>query len=401
MLRSMIICMTIFLLLVSCRKQEVCCDIDSVAGIGWPSAGYSTIVENTNQENTNEVYIPQPTNFDSSTIEMQPDYTSEQDEANEDNTENTWENNTTENNVAENNVAENNVAENNVIENNVTENNVTENNNENSWEDNTTDANFPENANEQENSISDATEKPEQQSLFVAAELLAPAKSYIYNLFSYEIKVRNTSDKPLKNITIKHTIPDNLTFFSTTGNGQRDGQQIVWTVDEVSPFASRSYKVTANGQKTGIAKLVANITLDDGSTKKVKKATMIDASAGLKINHLDTVDPVEVDTTTIYQIEITNQGNKNARELKVVDTIPSESTFVNAQVKNMPNIGHEVKGKTIIFSPIPSLSPGQKIVFEVEVEVIDVGDLINTIEVSTLDFGKTIKSQEGTKSFQD
>lgn len=389
MLRTITICTMMLFLLVSCREREVCCDIDMVAGVGWPGGNYTYVAAD--NQNTQSSTNTNQTNFDASVQEMQPDYSTQD--------------NTTDNNVYEDNTTEDNVT---IEENTGTPDNFNGDSfsgdtfgdgsdtgeNATSNEDSTNNMN----GSTQDDSVQQATVK---ENALVGVELKVPAKSYIYNLFTYEIKVRNTGDRPLKNIVVENTIPEKLSLFSTTEEPQQNNNELKWVIDEISPFASRSFSVTVNGQQTGSVKIVAKATMSDGSTKEADKSMFVDASAGLKINHLDTIDPVEVDSTTIYQIEITNQGNKDAREIKVVDIIPEESTFVNAQVKNMADVGHEVKGKTITFATIPKLSPGQKIVFEVEVEVIDVGDLVNTVEVSTLDFGKKITSQEGTKSFKD
>ncbi|BBM82060.1 DUF11 domain-containing protein [Candidatus Uabimicrobium amorphum] len=367
MLRTITICTMMLFLLVSCRQREVCCDIDRVAGVGWPGGSYTYVA--IDSQNTQSSESADQTNLDSSVEEMQPDYSQE-------NTDNMT------GDVTEDSMQGDTFDEDNTVEGSTSGD-----------DDNAT--------GQLGGSAQDENAAVAKQNTLVGVELKVPGKNYIYNLFTYEIKVRNTGDSPLKNIVVEHTVPKKLSLFSTTKNPQQNNNELKWEIDEISPFASRSFSVTVNGQETGDVRIVAKVTMLDGSTKQVEKNTTVDASAGLKISHLDTIDPVEVDATTIYQIEITNQGNKDARDLKLVDTIPAESTFVNAQVKNMADIGHEVKGKTVTFATIPKLSPGQKIVFEVEVEVIDVGDLVNTIEVSTLDFGKTIKSQEGTKSFKD
>lgn len=327
-MRAVAICILI-LIAISCRKQEVCCDIDEVAGVGWPqgSSSYDYTIHSS-VDNSYQIV------------------------------------------------------------------NSEQNSTQNSAQ-NTEIVNTP------YSQQSTGSSAPQLQSTRTTAKIISPEKRYIYTLFSYEITVTNPNTTAIQNITIKHTVPDDVNFSYASDNPQQNGRELLWNVSEIPSNGSHTLKVDVVGQKPGVVKFVADIFFLDNSTLQVESSTVVDASAGLKIDHSDTLDPVEVNTTTIYQIEVTNQGNKDARSLKVINTIPEESELVSAQVKGIDNIKYQLNGKQVVFDTISVLAPEENIVFEIEIKVIDVGDLVNTVEVSTIDFGKTIKSQEGTKSFRE
>jgi uncharacterized repeat protein (TIGR01451 family)/uncharacterized repeat protein (TIGR02543 family) len=125
--------------------------------------------------------------------------------------------------------------------------------------------------------------------------------------FTYTIKVTNKNSTALNNVTITDTLPDTLTYVSSSdggvysGNAEKKGGTVTWTVT-----------VPANGSKSVNVKVKANTA---GSIKNTATATWLDGSA----NDDETVTATEkkIPYTLKYNAK---SGDSGIKSLPVPET---------------------------------------------------------------------------------
>lgn len=242
-----------------------------------------------------------------------------------------------------------------------------------------------------------------EQKAEIALTLDGPLQVNQESQFEYTITVENKGRVALVGITVQHQLERGLIYITSTPEGsyKNDKSRITWKIGDLLPAEQKTLKVKVTAIQRGEVYSEARAKDEKDlvfSHSKIK--TEVVGSVGLQIQHYDTTDPVEVGETTIYVIELLNQGWKEANNVEVVDTIPPETSFVTATVEGMSNINFTVNGQKIQFDVIRALVPKEKVTFRVSVKAEKVGDLLNTIEVRSDEFVKSIVKQEGTKAFK-
>lgn len=233
----------------------------------------------------------------------------------------------------------------------------------------------------------------------------APAKTRIGQPFTYKISVVNKGAVMLSGVVLKDRLyKGDVSYGSSIPEGSYNPKNniITWNIGNMPPNDQRSFEITVTPTTK---ELVVNQALvKDGSAAakdKLQVETEIIGEIGLQIQHYDTDDPVEVNEITTYVATVTNQGDKSAQQVVIVDIIPEQSQFVEARVEGTDTpLGHKIEGNKVIFDPIPELKPWQKVTFKITVRVKKSGDLLNTIEARSASFGTPFQKQEPTKAFR-
>ena len=82
----------------------------------------------------------------------------------------------------------------------------------------------------------------------------------------------------------------------------------------------------------------------------------------------------------------------------MIDHIPQEMEFVRAE--GPTEYWYDPQKKTVIFSPVQVLSPGEKLVYKIYCKAIKSGSATNTIKISYDQFPKFIIDEEGTSIYE-
>ena len=246
-------------------------------------------------------------------------------------------------------------------------------------------------------------------------KLEGPQRVNMESQFEYVLTVKNESMIVLENVKARDKLQDGqmspgLIYISSTPPGVYNEEKgyVTWPLGNLEPGQEKviRLKVTTIEKGTIVNKAVA---MDAGNLTFARATIQTEAigAIGLQINCYDSEDPIEVNENTTYVAEISNQGLKDATNVRVRFILPLEGLFVNAIVVGAElQINHKVEknfqGNTeIIFDPVEFLKPGKKITFKVTIKVIRAGDLINIVQLQSNEFSKTIRSQEGTKAITE
>jgi uncharacterized repeat protein (TIGR01451 family) len=229
--------------------------------------------------------------------------------------------------------------------------------------------------------------------------------------FEYTMTVKNSGQVSLADITLQDKFQEKLPdkkvagfiYISSSPEGVYTEEKgwVTWKVGDLNPGQDKAFKLKLTGIEKG--SFLNRVRAKDAKNLTIARAeieTKVGGTIGLQVNHYDTTNPVEVGDKTTYVVEVSNQGQKDATNVQLVDTFPIEATLVDVPTPEGTDIPltHKVEGNKIIFDPIDILKPGAKVIFRITVKPTKPGDLVNTATIQSSDFGQPITKQVGTKA---
>jgi len=152
-------------------------------------------------------------------------------------------------------------------------------------------------------------------------EKRCPSEVVICDPIPYTIVVRNPGDAPATNVQVVDDLPSGI---QTT-----DGRQSVTVnIGTLDPGQAKQIEINAKANNPGSFTNTARASADRGLSAEASCATIVRqpvlviTKTGPDVRYIGR--PVE------YQITVTNQGDTDARNTNLVDTLPSGATFVEA-----------------------------------------------------------------------
>jgi uncharacterized repeat protein (TIGR01451 family) len=228
-----------------------------------------------------------------------------------------------------------------------------------------------------------------------------PSFKYARSQAEFNIAVTNPGDVPLTNVVVRDQLPPELSFVQATQGGQlASGNQVVWNLGTLQPRdTQRVQVVTRAEQLTPRAVNVTSVTADPGITERAEAVIEIRGAPALRLEALDTKDPVEVGDTTTYEISVTNTGTLPANGISIVATVPPQ---MRARSGVGPgNAQPRIQGNQIAFGAIDGLQPGQSQLYTVVVEALSPGDARFRIEMRSTSLGPDpVIEEESTNIFR-
>lgn len=224
-----------------------------------------------------------------------------------------------------------------------------------------------------------------------------PATVFLGRTATYEIVVTNTGDGDAKGAVIDDPIPTGAKFSSATAGGALVGNTVSWKLGDLKPKDSKTVSVT-------IVPADVVSTLKNVSTARAYCADAVSATAetavkgipALLLEVADDPDPVEINGTTTYTIEVTNQGTATATNVKIVGTLEEAQEFVAS--------GGATKGahanRVVTFEPLPTLAPKAKAVWTVKVKALKEGDIRFKTAMTADQLGRPVDETESTNQYK-
>ncbi|MDP8956615.1 MAG: sortase [Actinomycetota bacterium] len=205
---------------------------------------------------------------------------------------------------------------------------------------------------------------------------------------TYEIAVSNAgpsdADGP---ITVSDTLPAGLTYDSVSGAGwscSAVGQDITCThAGDLAAGNSSSFSITVDVGMDAVPSVtnsasVASSTSDpDESNNSDADLTQVDQSADLSITKTVSDDPFFIGAIRTFTLTVSNAGPSPATDVRVVDLLPAELSFVSAT----PSQGSCAEVAGVVVCSLGTLAPGDTETVAVVVSPTAAGDVENTAEV--------------------
>jgi uncharacterized repeat protein (TIGR01451 family) len=178
-----------------------------------------------------------------------------------------------------------------------------------------------------------------------------PRLRYIGRDATFEINVTNKGTGAASNVMVTDTIGAGVDFVSADNNGQRSGNNVVWSLGTLDAGKSVTLKIMLR------CNTIAKVT----NTAKVTYCSEAVASCEMEVKGIpaillecvDDPDPIEVGRDTTYTIMVTNQGSATDSNIVVECTLAPEQDFVKAGGATEG----KADGKIVKFAPLGSLAP--------------------------------------------
>ena len=225
---------------------------------------------------------------------------------------------------------------------------------------------------------------------------------YLNKSLTTTIAVKNTSSQVLFNLQLVLKLPNALEYVSSQPQ-QSTKKTFRWKIPKFGAQQTKVFKITTRGVLQGVYSLKANLSIPyNGLLLNVCQRDAqikIMGGVGSRVGfQYDTDDPVEVGQQTVYVFSPKNEGTSEATKIWVIDHLPQEMEFVKA--KGPTEYWYDPNKKTVIFSPVQVLSPGEKLVYKIYCKAVKSGSATNTIKISYDQFSRFIISEEPTSIYE-
>lgn len=238
-------------------------------------------------------------------------------------------------------------------------------------------------------------------------EKTGPRRVNINSRFRYKIDVTNPSEAVNTNVVLTDRLPEGLEFAEASDGGSYNAsnRSVTWNLGDIAPGETRSVNIFVKAilerDEPGWCN-VASVRSNEVPPRDSEACTVVEAVPAMHIDGYDTEDPVQLGDTTIYVIEVRNEGKKAATQVQLSFDIDVEGEYVAHEGSALGRaIGGSYNGSgQIVFDAIPVMNPGDEAVFKITVKAIQEGSSVGTATVNYAEFTKPFQKQEPTTFYK-
>jgi uncharacterized repeat protein (TIGR01451 family) len=239
-----------------------------------------------------------------------------------------------------------------------------------------------------------------------------PSKGYIGEEITWQLVVRNNGDVPMGRVSLKATLPPEVTFIKATDGGKVNGRQVTWDLGTAPSRQERAVAITVSCDKpTGKTMMQANVVGSPASNrdgamrtvslikpvgpdKPVEAVLEIVGVPALQVSVKDSNDPIGVGQKTIYTVKVKNAGTMAASKIVVTANVPTLMRPIRA---TGPAQAGTIDKQSITFPALATLAPNAEASYVIEVEALVPGDARFRVEVQSDKGGQPLRAEEPTK----
>ena len=233
--------------------------------------------------------------------------------------------------------------------------------------------------------------------------VVGPTEVMLNRKANYTFKVKNVGDVPLFGASLQWQLPAYLAPGTTGLGGAALYKLAVGETKEVPLVLQMSQAGPVVINTRAFAYQTTRLQISDEKssdvTTETRFLTNVQGVAALRMELVDTVDPIEKGQETTYEIRITNTGSRADTNIVVSCPLPEQLKFVSCKGP----VGHTVQQLNncafIKFEPVRELSPKTEAVFRVTVKASQTGDvrfkaILNSTQLST-----SVVKEESTRVY--
>ena len=230
-------------------------------------------------------------------------------------------------------------------------------------------------------------------------ELKGPKKRYLERPATYEVSVSNPGTAAAQNVELTTYLPQGMKFVSANNAGTYDprSHSVSWGLDELPANQTGSVEVVAIPVAQGEQQVRVQGKANRGLVDEAQQSVDVEGVAAVLFTVADRVDPVELGGETTYDIVVTNQGSKEARNVQVLALLPPGMKPLSAE----SNVRHSLEPDRVVFAPLASLAPKAEVTYQVTVQADRKGDQRVRVQLLTDDMQTPVTKEESTRVYAD
>lgn len=217
-------------------------------------------------------------------------------------------------------------------------------------------------------------------------------KEFLNKIADYTIKVTNTGDTDLSNVTVVDSAPAATSIVSADGAAVA-GNQATWRIPVLKAGDSKSFSLKLTSVIAGRHCNIARVSTQEGLSKSAEACTVWSGLPALLIELVDDPDPIQVGEVATYTIRVTNQGTADDTNIKVVTTFPAELTPMAASSNG------SIAGKVVTFPAYPRLAPKQFFEYTIQAKGSAAGIAVTTVRKTSDYLVNGVSEEESTRVY--
>ena len=194
----------------------------------------------------------------------------------------------------------------------------------------------------------------------------APEMVGLDDPFDYKYTV--TAKHKLQKVVVTEEIPEGAVFVSADPEADVDGNTVTWTLYDLEKGETRDLTLTVRAEEI--------VDLSNCATIKAYPAACTTTRVGQPVLELTKTTPREqvlLDSSVQWNIVVENTGDFPANEVVVTDTLPA-------------GVSHASGSSELVYE-IGTLNPGERRNIEILTTTTEVGEHVNTAEVTSSNAG--------------
>lgn len=199
----------------------------------------------------------------------------------------------------------------------------------------------------------------------LTAKIDGPKLRYLGRMARYRLTITNDAAVESNNVQVRHRLPDGFRFLRADHGAKYDTahKTIHWFVGHLDPGQSVGLTVELIATQLGQFEHHVTALSEHGSPARSELQTRVEGTAALELKIVERDDPVEIGTTTSYEVRVHNAGSKAARNVGVSCELTSGVKLAGATGPT----DYIAENGMIIFKSLKTLAPGKAVTYRVDV----------------------------------
>jgi uncharacterized repeat protein (TIGR01451 family) len=227
-----------------------------------------------------------------------------------------------------------------------------------------------------------------------------PSLRYLDRKAIHKIDLDNRGTADATNVALVAALSPGLKFISADRNGTYDARThaVYWSLESMPKGKGDTVRLTTVPTQIGEASIDYRLQADLIAETVDRQKMEVRELAELFFEIDDEVDPIEIGSETIYRVTVTNQGSKEATNVKMRMIFPP-GIQVTEDVQSP--VDYQQQADTLVFKTLDRIAPDQKIQIIVRAEGKRAGDQRVAFELSSDERPDWVRKEESTRVYSD
>ena len=243
----------------------------------------------------------------------------------------------------------------------------------------------------------------------LAVKKTGPRQATVGQIVDFVSEITNISTQALTNVRVSEEADAALAPEKATEGYQVEGTSLVWTIPSLPPGTTAQVKIQYRCNKAGAQvcnHVVASVTgggrAEDQVCLEILAAatptpTKVEvAPDGLAMTVTDLQNPVTAGNGVTYLVRVTNKTATPDGQVTVTATVPTGTVVDRLGTSGAAATTYSSDSKTIKFTPVPDLRPGETLTYRIRVQTSQPGQIRMRVEATSRSQSKPLVVEKTT-----